>query len=88
MGVTKPYLLEWPDVDLELTTSFAFDGVTALAGYEIDILITPDPIRHPTSIIYRRSITNSCLRHRPVIQWWPNTTGTFTPREGERHDEP
>ncbi|MET0172017.1 MAG: LysR family transcriptional regulator [Agrobacterium vaccinii] len=44
MGVTKPYLVDWPDVDLELTTSFAFGGVAALTGYEIDILITPDPI--------------------------------------------
>ncbi len=47
MGVTKPYLVEWPDVDLELTTSFAFGGVTALTGHEIDILITPDPIETP-----------------------------------------
>lgn len=44
MGVTKSYLMEWPDVDLELTTSFAFGGVAALIGYDIDILITPDPI--------------------------------------------
>lgn len=44
MGVTKPYLVDWPDVDLELITSFAFGGVAALTGYEIDILITPDPI--------------------------------------------
>lgn len=47
MGVTKPYLLDWPDVSLDLTTSFAFGGVAALAGYEIDILITPDPIEMP-----------------------------------------
>ncbi len=47
MGVTKPYLVEWPDVDLELTTSFAFGGVAALTGNEIDILITPDPIEAP-----------------------------------------
>jgi len=47
MGVTKPYLMDWPDVDLELTTSFAFGGVAALTGYEIDILITPDPIETP-----------------------------------------
>lgn len=44
MSVTKPYLVDWPDVDLELTTSFAFGGMAALTGYEIDILITPDPI--------------------------------------------
>lgn len=47
MGVTKPYLVDWPHVDLELTTSFAFGGVAALTGYEIDILITPDPIEAP-----------------------------------------
>lgn len=47
MSVTKPYLVDWPDVDLELTTSFAFGGVAALTGYEIDILITPDPIEAP-----------------------------------------
>ncbi len=47
MSVTKPYLMEWPDVGLELTTSFAFGGVAALTGYEIDILITPDPIEMP-----------------------------------------
>jgi LysR family transcriptional regulator for metE and metH len=51
MGVTKPYLVEWPNVDLELTTSFAFGGVAALAVYEIDILITPDPIEAP-GILY------------------------------------
>ncbi len=51
MGVTKPFLVEWPDVDLELTTSFAFGGVAALTGYEIDILITPDPIE-ASGILY------------------------------------
>jgi LysR family transcriptional regulator for metE and metH len=52
MGITKPYLMEWPDVGLELTTSFAFGGVAALTGYEIDVLITPDPIDAP-GIHYR-----------------------------------
>lgn len=47
MRVTKPYLINWPDVDLELTTSFAFGGVAALTGYEIDVLITPDPLEAP-----------------------------------------
>lgn len=47
MSVTKPYLMDWPDVDLELTTSFAFGGVAALTGHEIDMLITPDPIETP-----------------------------------------
>lgn len=47
MGVTKPYLMEWPQVSLELTTSFTAGGAAALTGYEIDILITPDPIEMP-----------------------------------------
>lgn len=51
MGVTKPYLVDWPHVDLELTTAFAFGGVAALTVYEIDILITPDPIEAP-GILY------------------------------------
>jgi LysR family transcriptional regulator, regulator for metE and metH len=47
MGVTAPYLSAWPDVDFEVCTAFRFDGVIALQGYEIDVLITPDPIDHP-----------------------------------------
>ncbi|TNB81489.1 LysR family transcriptional regulator [Pseudomonas sp. Fig-3] len=47
MGVTGPYLRHWPDVDFEVCTAFRFDGVAALTGYEIDLLITPDPIDQP-----------------------------------------
>ncbi|TFW39706.1 LysR family transcriptional regulator [Pseudomonas putida] len=44
MGVTGPYLRRWPDVDFEVCTAFRFDGIAALLGHEIDLLITPDPI--------------------------------------------
>jgi LysR family transcriptional regulator for metE and metH len=47
MGVAGPYLLRWPDVDFEVCTAFRFDGVAALLGHEIDVLITPDPIDRP-----------------------------------------
>ncbi|MGH8330429.1 MAG: LysR family transcriptional regulator [Pseudomonas fluorescens] len=47
MGVTGPYLRRWPDVDFEVRTAFRFDGVGALLGHEIDLLITPDPIDRP-----------------------------------------
>lgn len=47
MGVTGPYLRRWPDVDFEVCTAFRFDGVAALLGHEIDLLITPDPIDQP-----------------------------------------
>lgn len=47
MGVTGPFLRAWPDVDFEVLTAFRFDGVAALIGHEIDLLITPDPIDTP-----------------------------------------
>lgn len=47
MGVTGPYLRRWPDVDFEVCTAFRFDGVAALRGHEIDLLVTPDPIDQP-----------------------------------------
>lgn len=47
MRVTAPYLAAWPDVDIELRNAFRFDGVAALQAFEIDLLVTPDPVRHP-----------------------------------------
>lgn len=47
MQVTAPYLTAWPDVDLQVCTDFRFDGIAALSDYEIDILVTPDPIERP-----------------------------------------
>ncbi|WP_041679167.1 LysR family transcriptional regulator [Rhizobium etli] len=45
--MATPYLAQWPDVDFDVRTAFRFDGVGALLGYEIDLLITPDPIEAP-----------------------------------------
>jgi LysR family transcriptional regulator, regulator for metE and metH len=45
--LTPHYLAAWPDVDFDVRTAFRFDGVAALLGYEIDLLITPDPIDVP-----------------------------------------
>lgn len=47
MRVTAPYLSAWPDVDFEVCTALRFGGVGALLGYEIDLLITPDPVELP-----------------------------------------
>lgn len=41
------YLQAWPDVDFDVRTAFRFDGIAALLGHEIDVLITPDPIDLP-----------------------------------------
>lgn len=45
--LTPHYLAAWPDVDFDVRTSFRFDGVAALLGHEIDLLITPDPVKLP-----------------------------------------
>jgi LysR family transcriptional regulator, regulator for metE and metH len=42
--LTPHYLAAWPDVDFDVRTAFRFDGVAALLGFEIDLLITPDPM--------------------------------------------
>lgn len=47
MRVTRPYLAEWPDIELEIRTAFRFDGVAALQAHEIDVLVTPDPVMLP-----------------------------------------
>ena len=43
----SPYLNAWPDVDVDVRQKFQFGGVGALFGYEIDLLVTPDPLYKP-----------------------------------------
>lgn len=45
--ITPQYLMAWPDVDFDVRTAFRFDGVAALLDYEIDLLVTPDPVEAP-----------------------------------------
>lgn len=47
MRVVDPFLAQWPDVELDVTTAFQFGGLSALLGHEIDILVTPDPVERP-----------------------------------------
>lgn len=47
MRLAPRYLAAWPDVDFDVRTAFRFDGVAALLGHEIDMLITPDPTVSP-----------------------------------------
>ncbi|NSY40207.1 LysR family transcriptional regulator [Leisingera sp. ANG59] len=47
MRVVDPFLAEWPDVELDVTSAFQFGGLAALLGHEIDILVTPDPVDRP-----------------------------------------
>ena len=47
LKVIAPYLNAWPDVDVDVKQKFQFGGIGALLGYEIDLLVTPDPLYKP-----------------------------------------
>jgi len=47
LKVVSPYLATWPDVDVDVKQKFQFGGIGALFGYEIDMLVTPDPLYKP-----------------------------------------
>lgn len=45
LKVVEPYLRACPDVDLDVKQKFQFGGIGALLAHEIDMLVTPDPLR-------------------------------------------
>jgi LysR family transcriptional regulator for metE and metH len=47
LKVVSPYLARWPDVDVDVKQKFQFGGIGALFDYEIDLLVTPDPLYNP-----------------------------------------
>lgn len=47
LKIVSPYLASWPDVDVDVKQKFQFGGIGALFGYEIDMLVTPDPLYKP-----------------------------------------
>ncbi|HEX4376087.1 MAG TPA: LysR family transcriptional regulator [Steroidobacteraceae bacterium] len=47
LKVVSPYLASWPDVDVDVKQKFQFGGIGALFAYDIDLLVTPDPIHKP-----------------------------------------
>ncbi|MGV2290038.1 LysR family transcriptional regulator [Trinickia sp. YCB016] len=47
LKVVSPYLARWPDVDVDVKQRFQFGGIGALFGYDIDVLVTPDPLMRP-----------------------------------------
>jgi LysR family transcriptional regulator for metE and metH len=44
LTVVAPYLEQWPDVDVDVKQRFQFGGLGALFSYDIDALVTPDPL--------------------------------------------
>lgn len=47
LKLVAPYLAAWPLVDVDVKQKFQFGGIGALFGYEIDMLVTPDPLFKP-----------------------------------------
>lgn len=47
LKVVAPYLAAWPHVDVDVKQKFQFGGIGALFAYEIDLLVTPDPLFKP-----------------------------------------
>ena len=47
LKIVSPYLHAWPDVEVDVKQKFQFGGIGALFGYEIDLLVTPDPLDKP-----------------------------------------
>ena len=47
LKVVKPYIECYPEVDIDVKQQFQFGGMEALLNYDIDVLVTPDPIHQP-----------------------------------------
>ena len=57
LKVVAPYLDLWSDVDVDVKQKFQFGGIGALFAFDIDLLVTPDPLFKPT------------LRFEPVFDY-------------------
>ncbi|WP_337843478.1 LysR family transcriptional regulator [Rheinheimera sp.] len=44
LKMVSPFLQAWPYIDVDVKQKFQFGGLGALFGYEIDLLVTPDPV--------------------------------------------
>ncbi|POP52263.1 LysR family transcriptional regulator [Zhongshania marina] len=47
LTIVAPFLRDWPDVDVDVKQAFQFGGIAALFNYDIDLLVTPDPLYKP-----------------------------------------
>jgi LysR family transcriptional regulator for metE and metH len=45
LKIAAPFLEAWPGVDLDVMQKFQFGGIDALYAHEIDVLVTPDPLK-------------------------------------------
>ena len=51
LKVVTPFIERYPEVDLDVKQQFQFGGMKALLNYDIDVLVTPDPI-HQSGVTF------------------------------------
>ena len=74
--IVAPYFAAWPGVDVDVKQKFQFGGIGALFGYEIDMLVTPDPLhkaglRFEPVFDYEQVLVvgpRHPLRHTPFVE--------------------
>jgi len=52
LQIIAPYFKAFPEVDVDVRKQFTFKGLAALYQYEIDILVTPDPLKRSGVFFY------------------------------------
>ena len=52
LKVVAPYIERYPEVDIDVKQQFQFGGMEALINYDIDVLVTPDPI-HQSGVTFK-----------------------------------
>ena len=52
LKVVTPYIERYPEVDIDVKQQFQFGGMEALLNYDIDVLVTPDPI-HQSGVTFK-----------------------------------
>jgi Transcriptional regulator len=45
LKIAAPFLNAWPNIDMDVIQKFQFGGIDALYGHDVDILVTPDPLK-------------------------------------------
>jgi len=71
LKVVAPFLKAFPDVDVDVRRAFSFGGLQALHGYDIDILLTPDPLSLDTIIytpVFEYEQVLVMNKHHPLVE--------------------
>ncbi|MEN9577233.1 MAG: hypothetical protein RJA70_242 [Pseudomonadota bacterium] len=77
LNVVSPFLVAWPNVDVDVKQKVQFGGHGALLGFEVDLLVTPDPVFKPE------------IRFEPVFDYEQVlAVGPAHPLAGVAHVEP